>query len=205
MKKKPLLLGLLTLILTVFFYSEYHADAFMVMLYNLKGGIYNRYYTVPSNANYTYNQVTHNYGSIIDSVVTRWNDRVDPHYDGSLPEDIHFIKTSDYSKSQIDYYVYEYSFADGWVGVTEYYSLGKGQLSPQGVGPSENWDYCKIKLDVTSLHSLSYNLKFQATAHEFGHALGLAHSNTTSAVMWRNSQGSVEPTTDDERGIRFKY
>ena len=44
--------------------------------------------------------------------------------------------------------------------------------------------------------------------HEFGHALGLDHSNNRSAIMWPYINAGVQnrvPTPDDENGLCSLY
>lgn len=202
MRKKILTFALASVILLLG--VQTNVLAYVKSGYKLNGGITNRYYTVPSNATYTYNGTTEWYGSIIRDAVSRWNSSVD--YVSILnPENLNFIETTDYSKSQEDYYVYEYG-STGWRGVTEFYSNGGTQLSETGVFPTQNWDWNKLKLNVSEIHFNSYNDKFGTTAHEFGHGMGLAHSDTDFSVMWSDwTQRQVVPTSDDVSGIRSIY
>jgi len=162
------------------------------------------YYTVPSNATYTYGGTTEWYGSIIRDSVSRWNTRVD-YISSSQPQNINFVETTNKSASTVDYYVDAYGNT-GWRGITEFYAWGGARLDNGWDFPTQNWDWCKINLNVTEIQSNSYNDKFGSSAHEFGHTFGLKHSNTSFAVMWSNwTERQVVPTSDDEAGIRAIY
>lgn len=69
------------------------------------------------------------------------------------------------------------------------------------------WKSCKSSV-VLSSHALGYVL-FMVAAHEFGHSLGLSHSNDPGALMYptytyRNPDTFVLPQ-DDVKGIQSLY
>jgi hypothetical protein len=74
MKSKKLLLSVLIFSIvfpsTIFAYTTYG--------YKLINGVYDRKFTVPSNANYTYNGTTIDYGALMRQAVANWNAAVDP-------------------------------------------------------------------------------------------------------------------------------
>lgn len=181
-------------------------SAYVLTPYKLNGGIKDRYFTVPSNSNYTYSSTTINYGSAIRDMVTRWNEKVEPgHFLFGPWEDINFIETTDYSKSQLDFYVYEYGNI-GWRGVCEFFSNSGTQLSTTGLFPNSNWDWNKAKINVSEVHSNAEHYRNATIGHEMGHALGLAHSETSNAIMYPTwNMRYLFPGDDDSMGIRELY
>jgi predicted Zn-dependent protease len=181
------------------------AFAYVTIGYKLIDGVYDRQFTVPFNANYTYNGTTVDYGPIIRAAVTDWNNKVNAGCCWwSEKTDVYYTETTDYSLSELDFYVYEYGNT-GWRGFTEYYKSSGEQINPGGY-PTEDYAWNKAKLNVTYLHS-NTSTQIQGTAgHEMGHALGLKHSGTTDAIMYDDYRyRSQTATTDDEDGVRAVY
>lgn len=205
MKKKILVVFSLSLCLV---FVAQAVSAYVTIGYKLIGGVEGRKFTVPFNANYTYGGTTKDYGPLIRAGVADWNASVDP---GFWPwddkTDVDYTETTNYSESQLDFYVYEYGNT-GWRGFAEYFESSGTQIKP-GEYPDKDYHWNKAKMNVNYLHS-DTNARIQATAaHEMGHTLGLKHSNKTEteAVMYSPATTNRATTvqSDDVNGVRAIY
>jgi predicted Zn-dependent protease len=164
------------------------------------GTVYGKQYYVYQD-NFTYNGKTRNYGNLIDQAVTNWNTYVN----GTTTEDVLFTQTSSASYAETEFYVNNYG-STGWNGVAEFFNSSGNQIGKTGDGPTYNYLYGRAKLNAYTLHDDIDN-DIRATAgHEFGHTLGLAHSGSLNALMYKNRDRNVySPATDDRAGIQSLY
>ena len=100
-----------------------------------------------------------------------------------------------------------------WTGVTR----TKGTVETPPSCPNGLFQTGRVELSInwTSVSSYSTAQKQGVGAHEFGHALGLAHNSATSggapvALMYpydnlRNAHGVYGPKADDKAGINARY
>lgn len=73
---------------------------------------------------------------------------------------------------------------------------------------SEDWGWCRIILSVSVLNSLSSSQRQGTAAHEFGHAMGLAHKNSIpSSIMCQYGSGrtATSPTSADCTTVNHIY
>lgn len=164
----------------------------------LNGGVYNEEYYIDVD---TYN--TRGYSTITGWAFNEWNSSVQ--YSRGYPADVEFSRSSDRSGTVIDIFVAEYGNT-GWNGRTLFYTYSGGQVSPSGTGPDQDYDWTRIQLNDTYLNN-DGQTPFEATIqHEIGHALGLAHSGTKYAIMYRNRDRYVDDVSyDDITGVNTLY
>jgi hypothetical protein len=205
----------ISLIFTIVFSTMFATQAFAYVIYESgarwTGGVNSRQYTIPTNAMYNYNGRIVDYGLIIGAATQSWNDKVNA---GccfwSDKTDVHLTETTDYSISDVDWYVYD--FGDiGWRGSTEFFVLGSGNAS-MGIDsdgeeqPTENYDWTKNRLNVWAIHSSTTGIR-STVAHEYGHTFGLQHNNNYSGSVMSpyTTSRPTDPTSDDESGVRAIY
>lgn len=95
------------------------------------------------------------------------------------------------------------------------YVKNVGCINPNYEAPNQNYSWTEIVLNSSVFDSLSNksglsgNRHRQGTvAHEFGHAMGLAHSNSNpNVIMCQYGRGRKVylPTADDLNGINALY
>lgn len=181
MKKFILTCCLFSLLITSFSVHAYETFG-----YEKVTGITNEYYYVTSGVSSTYENE-------IDDAVDDWESEVN---------DLLLRSTSSQSSSNMDFYTY--SINNNVLGYTEFYTN-----SVQDVGaPNKNWYWNKIYLNTETLDDYNNAKKQGVSAHEIGHALGLAHDNTNPDVlMCQSSYGrTVETVQNDDRdGVNNIY
>ncbi len=88
---------------------------------------------------------------------------------------VSFTETTDWSESDVDFYANAYG-QTGWRGLMAGYLFTGSQVDPE----TTSWDYAVLRLNHFYIKlDIQNNLpnRTQSTAaHEFGHALGLAHT-----------------------------
>lgn len=190
-----------TVITSTFFVSD--ASAYNYWTNKAKfssGSVYGKQYYVYKDS-FTYNGKTRNYGNVIDQAVSNWNNYVNS---GNTKDDVYFYQTTNVKDAEAEFYVNNYGDT-GWNGVAEFFN-SNGQMSKTGVGPSSNYTYGRAKLNAYYLHNDIDNDIRATAAHEFGHILGLAHSGSLNALMYKNRDRTVySPATDDRSGILNLY
>lgn len=175
--KKKFLLTLLTLVLSftlLLYFPVQQASALPCGFYDyscrymINGvgswGAHNRFYWM----NYT---ASTSCGDLVDKAVKTWNFS----QDSDCHTSISLLKTTVQDNAMFEVWLNDYqSTLGGSPGATEYYISG-GVLLNNGGYPTQNWVWTKIKLNYP-VFRLESNTEKQATiAHEFGHAMGLAH------------------------------
>ena len=94
-------------------------------------------------------------------------------------------------------------------------SLGGGTLGQATVWSTNNiFNHAAIQIDSADMPEADFSTNsppsgkwsfFATVTHEIGHALGLAHSSLSSALMYRFSGSTVDLTADDIAGIVAVY
>ncbi|HEX4744262.1 MAG TPA: matrixin family metalloprotease [Candidatus Limnocylindria bacterium] len=168
--------------------------------YELIGGVANRQYWIDPA------MINPFYGTLSRNAVSSWN-----YVGGTL---ISFAETTDRTQSEEDFYAMAYGRDKDWVGVTVMRRAdGTGVVACVGCIPFENWVYAEISLNDSwladpALYPDSREVQSVA-AHEFGHGIGLDHTNVFCALMWPDTSnflacGSVlyAPRDDDIQHAR---
>lgn len=74
------------------------------------------------------------------------------------------------------------------------------------MAPQKNYEYSQLKLNHTVLFDDSVNDIRATTKHEFGHALGLAHSDDLNSIMYKNRDRTTRfVQVDDITGVKTLY
>ena len=92
---------------------------------------------------------------------------------------------------------------DGWLAATWLiYGSGGNRECDIEIETNYNWH-----IGTSNVPWNKFDL-YSVMVHEFGHALGLDHSNNRSAIMWPYINAGVQnrvPTPDDENGLCSLY
>lgn len=114
---------------------------------------------------------------------------------------ISYAKTTTQSSSRMD--IYKTNTTHNWTAITYFYS-GSTEVDPY----KGNWSWGKIVLD-SDFSSVPNNKKRPIIAHEMGHVMGLAHTNSTKSLMRPDINSSTttidRAQPDDLAGINFLY
>ncbi|WBW97035.1 matrixin family metalloprotease [Oceanirhabdus sp. W0125-5] len=178
-------------LLTCCLFSGLLFSSVSVYAYNTYGyqkvtGISNEFYYVDSGVSTTYE-------TAIDDAVDDWESQV---------SSLSLRQTTNQSASNMDFYTY--SKSDNVLGYTQFYT--NATLDPGA--PDKNWYWNKIYLNTATLGSKDGPKKQGVTAHEVGHALGLAHDNSNpNVLMCQTSSGRKVETvqSDDKNGVNSIY
>ena len=185
--KRALLMVFLSLL--IIFSGSFPSLAYVVDGHKLTTSIRNATYTIPFNADYTYNGTTVDYSVPMVNANSNWYNNVPSYY---------ISCTSDHSKSNIDFFVSNFGNI-GMSAYTEFYNWAGTQLCSTGNMPSTNWDWCKIKLNAYDMQSISGENRNKICEHEIGHAIGLHHVYDTSRLMYPYwNQCTAGGVTSDE-------
>lgn len=195
MKKNQMFIAF-AMIMLLSFVTPLVADAYnhWTNKAKLTGGVYYRtFYTERKTLDHI------NYGSLVREAVADWNDRVN----GSV--DVYFTEINSNHSSQARFWAGGYGNT-GWNGVALFFTYNDGPISTEDSGPKKNYEYSQLKLNHTYLVNDSVNDIRATIKHEFGHALGLAHSGELHSIMYKNRNRTtrfVQP--DDITGVKNLY
>lgn len=184
MKSKKLL-ALLILLVVVFTIPSY-AFGYQIIGKKLIGGIRNRKYAFDSS-------VTGYWSTPFYNAINRWYNTNTYHA---------FAQTSNVSDAQVVFYTY--SANDGNNGYTSFFSSSSSSINPS----VNDWAFCKVYLNKTSLSSTTTDYDSGVACHELGHVCGLDENNTMPAtIMCQAAYGRTvtTPQSDDCNGINYLY
>lgn len=190
------------------------AYAYNTFGYTLNGGVGNYGY---STRHYWIDSSASSYTPLIDDAVDSW---VHTTSRLGITTPISLSRTNNRSSSYFDVYLGDVkSKADlpgssNLIAGTFLFVKNVGCINKHLEGPNQNWSWVEIYLDTNNFSTLSVNNSLtddqnrQGTiAHEFGHAMGLAHSTNTNTIMCQLGSGRrvYLPMADDADGINSLY
>lgn len=150
--------------------------------YTINGGVGNygytdRYYWVDSSFSDTY-------VSYINKAVSEWVHTTDS-IGVTTPISIKRTKTRgdsvfDYIKGTLD---------NNTLAHTTLYKHGGTLASWRDKSLTENYSYAYIKLDISTMSTISANQRKATCAHELGHAMGLSHHMVSTSIMCQKGYG----------------
>lgn len=183
--------------------------AYNVFGYTLNGGVGNYGY---STRNYWIDSSASGYTTIIDNAVSTW---VHTTSRLNITTPISLSRTTVKSSSYFDVYLEEMPGSSSTVAGTYIYVKNVGCINPDLEAPNQNYSWTEIILNSNSFPNLQVNNGLttaenqQGTvAHEFGHAMGLAHSNNNPDVIMcqlKYGRRVYMPMADDANGINSLY
>ncbi len=185
--------------------------AYNIFGYTLNGGVGNYGY---NTRNYWIDESASEYTSIIDDAVSTW---VHTTSRLNITTPISLSRTTTKSSSYFDIYQNSMPGSDGVVAGTYIYVKNVGCINPDFEAPNQNYSWTEIILnsdvfpDLQKLvnNGLTGEQNRQGTvAHEFGHAMGLAHDNKNpDVIMCQLGSGRrvYLPMADDANGINSLY
>ena len=183
--------------------------AYNVFGYTLNGGVGNY---GSSTRNYWIDSSASGYTTIIDNAVSTW---VHTTSRLNITTPISLSRTTVKSSSYFDVYLEEMPGSSSTVAGTYIYVKNVGCINPGLEAPNQNYSWTEIILNSNSFPNLQVNNGLttaenqQGTvAHEFGHAMGLAHSNNNPDVIMcqlKYGRRVYMPMADDANGINSLY
>ena len=143
------------------------------------------------------------YGGFVRNAVSDWNKSVIA-YPADMTE-VAFTESDSRSNTVVDFMIDNYG-STGWNGVADFFQYGVGQINEDGFGPEANYDWSRISLNDTYLNDDDSDDITATAKHEFGHSLGLAHSDTKDAIMYKNrDRNTINVESDDVNGVKKLY
>lgn len=183
--------------------------AYNVFGYTLNGGVGNYGY---NTRNYWVDSSASNYSTMIDAAVSTW---VHTTSRLGITTPISLARTTTKSSSYFDVYMKAMPGSTTTVAGTYFYVKNVGCINPNLQGPNQNYSWTEIDLNSNSFPSLAANSSLSADekrqgtiAHEFGHAMGLAHSNDNPKVIMcqlKANRSVYMPMADDAQGVNALY
>lgn len=179
--------------------------------YTLNGGVGNYGY---STRNYWIDSSAGSYTTLIDNAVSSW---VQTTSRLGITTPISLSRTTTKSSSYFDVYLVALPGKPNTIAGTYLYVKNVGCINPTLNDPiTQNWSWTEIHLNsnvftksIPADNSLSDDENRQGTvAHEFGHAMGLAHNNSNPYVVMCQTSASRKvylPMADDANGINSLY
>lgn len=137
----------------------------------------------------------------IESIMNKW---VNSNGTG-IYTPISFRRTTTKSSSVIDTYKSSQNLSN-YLGVTYFYDRYSNDINMW----YNDWAWSKI-VYYNMYNQVNYKIKNIATAHEIGHAFGLAHTGSGNQYSLMNSNAAVildyysEPRHDEFNGINYLY
>lgn len=132
---------------------------------------------------------SYRYNTQVDNAIDSWN---------ATPTELLVFKTTDYTQSDVDYYYGTWNAA--WWGSTVWHPCPKtGKCI---------YNYVSIYLNTRTLHGESNFTIQKAAAHEFGHAIGLAHVPRTASyrsIMKHGRLSYNRPRNHDVNDVNQLY
>ncbi|WP_415948201.1 matrixin family metalloprotease [Streptomyces sp. KLOTTS4A1] len=157
--------------------------------HRLTYGINYQYYWLDSTAE-NYHPVA------IPAGVKHWNDTTDTK--------VWYLRTSTKSQSRMDFY--RRSTSSGW-----YCAITAMYIDTRTVDPNaSNWWWGKVTIDPLLRNADACGPSSHRDgiiAHEHGHVMGLAHTSSSSTLMYSGISGTAydKPQKDDRNGINYLY
>lgn len=183
--------------------------AYNVFGYTLNGGVGNYGF---DTRNYWIDSSASEYTSLINNAVSSW---VETTARLNITTPISLASTTTKSSSYFDVYMYELPGASNGIAATFFYVKNVGCINPDlSTGPNQNYSWTEIVLNSSTFPNLQASIVLTATekqqgtiAHEFGHAMGLAHNSNVSSIMCQLQGGRrvYMPMVDDANGINYLY
>ncbi len=178
--------------------------------HTLNGGVGNYGYSM---RNYWIDSSASSYTSLIDDAVSSW---VHTTSRLGITTPISLSRTTTKSSSYFDVYLLAMPGSSNTVAGTYLYVKNVGCINPTlNEAITQNWSWTEIHLNSNSFPTLSDNSNLTANekrqgtvAHEFGHAMGLAHSNNNPDVIMcqlKHDRRVYLPMADDANGINSLY